>query len=73
MRMGYYWDEKDRRRVRFYDNGDSDPASGYNEAAADYIETGDWGWLDPEQNVHLRAYRARYMARCAADAAENEI
>ena len=69
MKMGYYWDERGRRRVRFDDGGDSDPASEYNEAAADFIESGEWGWLNEDANRHLLPFRARYLAMCAKDKA----
>ena len=43
--------------------------SGYNEDAADFIMTGDWGALDPEQNQHLIVLRDRFVKLVEKDLA----
>lgn len=62
IEMTYYLDERGNLRVRINDHGWNDPASGFCEAAADFVETGEWGWLDPEKNEDLKSFRDLYLS-----------
>lgn len=61
MRVRYVW-RNGQRGVRVIDDT-QDPASGYHEDAQDFIETGEWGALDPDLNQHLVKYRERFLRK----------
>lgn len=76
--------DKDRVTVRFpwdFDNNKrqvvvrdsfSDPASLGDEYAASYIETGEWGALDPDLNQDLIPHRERYLKLLEQDKMDDD-
>lgn len=66
MKVYFTWKDTKARGMYYgaiVNDPDQDPASGYNEDAEEFIETGDWGALDPDLNEHLIPHRDRYLDR----------
>lgn len=66
MTVRFPVDERNYRSASVNDPSQAQD-SGYNEDAASFIETGEWGALDPEQNQHLIPHRERYLKALEAD------
>lgn len=60
MTVRFPVDERNYRSVSVNDPSQAQD-SAYDEDAATFIETGEWGALDPEQNQHLIPHRERYL------------